>query len=243
MDSLQSHGPDEIKHLKKQMDMNFPNEFKDVVQPRDHMLDVGCGSGDLILMLPENVYYTGVDLKNTINPIYLTNPKVKVIESDFIGWESAEKFNFINLRSVLWTTNEPEALLRKAFSHGSPEFKFFIMEPDDTGIGFSNGLNKLGKLAENWRKHVTAQGKNPLIGSKLSKMLKSMEIPNFKVKEKILRRTGDNKPYLTEAAENLVEIYSKYPDSDALKEECLKQIKEICSRDWLEEKYVYAFRA
>lgn len=86
-------------------------------------------------------------------------------------------------------------------------------------------------------------GKNPFIGSSLKEILASLEVQNFKYKESILLRQGDEDlKILKEAAGNLVGIFSRYPNSEVLVNECRNQIEKANSQSWFKEKYCYAYK-
>lgn len=239
MDYPLGHGEDEVFRLKKQMELLFPSEFTTLIDPQERLLDVGCGSGDLISMLPQSVSYVGLDLKNMVRPVYLNLPNVRIIEADAYTWTPPHPFTFINMRLVLWSVKDPGTLLKK-YLH--PAVGFFLYEPDDRGLKFSAGLASLEELARHWRAHVMPAGKDPFIGGRLPELLSSSGIRDYTFKEKLFRREGSDLPLLRDAANNLCGIFSKYPGSDALKAECLMAIDGLGSQDWFEEKYCYTYK-
>lgn len=240
MDYPLGHDKDEVIRLKKQMVLLFPEEFVSLVRPNENFLDIGCGSGDIISLLPETVSYTGLDLKNIVRPVYLRQSHVKIVENDAFDWDFQPTFTFINFRLVLWSVSSPSALIEKYLVPKT--VRFFIYEPDDLGLKFSPGLASLGELAVNWRSHVVPSGKDPLIGSKLPRLLNESKISDFMFKEKIHRREGTSLDILKEAATNLCGIFSKYPGSESLKAKVLADIQQAKEYDWFEEKYCYAYR-
>jgi SAM-dependent methyltransferase len=232
----------EVERLKKQIKLLFPEEFISMIKSDERFLDIGCGSGDIISLLPTTVQYTGIDLKNAVRPVFLSMSNVRIIEGDIQSINLDSNYTFLNFRLVLWSVDFPALILKKTFSSFSHNVQFFIYEPDDSGLQFSPGLSQIDDLARNWRKHVIAKGKNPLIGGDLPKLLSAAGVDNFSFKSKVYLRDGHNITLLRETATNLVNIISKYPGSEKLSEESLKQIEVAGDNDWFEEKYCYAFR-
>ena len=121
--------------------------------------------------------------------------------------------------------------------------RFFIYEPDDSGLEFSKGLSKIDELAKNWRYSVISAGKNPSIGKILPELLTNAGVENFAFKSRIYSRSGKDLTLLKSAATNLVNIFSKFPGSEELRKKSLVQIENANENDWFNEKYCYAFRA
>ncbi len=232
----------EVDRLKKQFQLLYPEELIGLIKNNDHILDVGCGSGDLISILPDSIAYTGVDLKNVVRDVYKSRSNVNVIECDFLNWQSSARFSFINLRLILWSVSNPNDLLKKALSFSQGPLRFFIYEPDDRGLSFSDDLLCIDELASNWRAEIAKSGKNPFIGGDLREMLKANQVDDFEFKERIFLRDGKDPELLKHAARNLVGIFSKYPDSLKLQQKCLEQIEKTDGNSWFKEKYCYAFK-
>lgn len=236
------HDYEEVERLKKQFQLLYPQELSGLVRNSDHILDVGCGSGDLLSILPDVIQYTGVDLKDVVRDIYKLRSNINVIETDFLNWQTKEQFSFLNLRLILWSVSNPEKILAKALGLIQGPQRFFIYEPDDRGLDFSKDLSCIGDLARSWRNEVSKSGKDPFIGGKLRELLVSQKVDGFEFKEKVFFRTGSDLEVLKTAARNLVGIFSKYPNSESLTSLCLEKVNLVDETSWFKEKYCYAYK-
>ena len=227
---------EEINRLKKQFSLLYPSELSQVVKSEDLVLDVGCGAGDLLAFLPKGITYTGIDIKDVVRSSYRELPNINIIESDFLSWNAKQKFTFINLRLVLWSVSDPTIFLKKALGLCVEPLRFFSYEPDDRGLEFSHDLQCLSVLAKNWQTEVLRQGKDPFIGEKLQSLLSSANVTDFDFKESILlRQGGDDIQTLKDAANNLIGIFSKYPNSEVLAENCREHVKNVNDKSWFKE--------
>jgi SAM-dependent methyltransferase len=233
---------EEVERLKKQFQLLYPQELSGLIKNDDHVLDVGSGSGDLLSILPDSIQYTGIDLKDVVRDIYKSRSNVKVVETDFLNWQTKEHFSFVNLRLILWSVSNPDKVLAKALSLSQNPQRFFIYEPDDRGLEFSTDLSCIGDLARNWREEISKSGKDPFIGGKLCELLISQDVTKFEFKEKVFMRSGSQLDVLKKAARNLVGIFSKYPNSESLSALCNERIDQAGEASWYQEKYCYAYK-
>jgi SAM-dependent methyltransferase len=232
------HGNDEFLRLKDQMKLLFPEKLLSVIKENDRILDVGCGTADIISQIPASCHYTGIDLKSLVRETYTKLPNVKIKEVNAFEWEQEGEFDVVNFRLILWSVDKPRDLLKKYLYDNNRSSRFYIYEPDDKGLKFCARLSGLEELAHNWQKSVVSAGKNPFIGKEIPSLLSGLR-SDFNYEEKVSRR--EDLATLKVAAKNLSGIFSKYPDSKKLHDKVLEDIEGLVEGDWLEEKYCSIF--
>lgn len=103
------------------------------VNSNSSVLDVGCGNGRLLLGLPEDVDYIGIDFSTTLLEKATQNhPKACFIEADITkeeGWKDLPQFDFIFCIAVihhLATRHEQLFVLKQIKKHLKPGGKCLI---------------------------------------------------------------------------------------------------------------------
>lgn len=107
-----------------------------IPQPGLDILDLGCGTGSLMLLLGEQGHrLTGVDFA----PAMVERAQAKLIEAGFdfpvsIGdasnppIDSTQKFDVVLARHLLWALPDPEAALRHWLGFLRPEGRLVLIE-------------------------------------------------------------------------------------------------------------------
>ena len=103
------------------------------VSPHASILDVGCGNGRLLLGLPTEVDYTGLDFSTTLlEKAFENHPKARFLETDITqldGWKNLPLFDYIFCVAVihhLATRHEQIFLLKQIKEHLKPGGKCLI---------------------------------------------------------------------------------------------------------------------
>lgn len=153
--SLYCHNSPEDKRLLSQnkiLAKFTKNALNQIVAPTSNILDVGCASGDYIMMQLENTKYAklvGIDIDE--NQIDQANTKYKADNAEFIcadimNYSFSESFDIIILSSVLLHMDKPVELLKKLNSILNQDGYIFIQEEDD-GANINYPISEFYDLA------------------------------------------------------------------------------------------------
>jgi SAM-dependent methyltransferase len=107
--------------------------FLSLVKPDSSVLDVGCGNGRLLLGLPQNTRYTGLDIsQELLKETQKTYPNRKFIEADITqdsAWENLPTYDYIFSVAVfhhLPTKKDQLMVLKQIKKHLKPGGKVLI---------------------------------------------------------------------------------------------------------------------
>lgn len=107
--------------------------FLNEVKPNSTILDVGCGNGRLLLGLPKNIKYTGIDISNQLlSEAQKAHPNHKFIEADITHdqvWEQLPQYDYIYSIAVLHhlpTKKDQLFVLNQIKKHLKPHGKILI---------------------------------------------------------------------------------------------------------------------
>ncbi|HSV95105.1 MAG TPA: class I SAM-dependent methyltransferase [Spirochaetia bacterium] len=103
------------------------------VKPNSSVLDIGCGNGRLLLGLPQNINYTGIDIsQELLKEAQKAHPKQKFIETDIIKdqiWKHLPQYDYIFCVAVIHhlpTEKEQLFVLNQIKKHLKPKGKVLI---------------------------------------------------------------------------------------------------------------------
>ncbi len=176
-------------------------------------MDCGCGYGYLGLLLlphlPEGSTYTGIDFAEELISFgkmeYEGTPwNVQFIESDFLEYKSARKYDMIIEQAVLRHINNPEELLQKMVSHAKQgglvvsiecnrEFEcdgLYIDGADYFALCEHSGLTK------KWRTEFEKQGRDYAVAMRVPDMMRKIGLYDIEV------RMNDKVNYVTPEMED-----------------------------------------
>jgi 2-polyprenyl-3-methyl-5-hydroxy-6-metoxy-1,4-benzoquinol methylase len=107
--------------------------FLDKVKPKSSILDIGCGNGRLLLGLPQNIKYTGLDISQALlNAAKKAHPHHQFIQTDITSediWNKLPQFDYIFCIAVLHhlpTQKDQLFLLKQIKKHLKPQGKVLI---------------------------------------------------------------------------------------------------------------------
>jgi SAM-dependent methyltransferase len=107
--------------------------FLAAVAPSSTVLDVGCGNGRLLLGLPEQIEYTGLDFSTSLlKKAFENHPQVHFIEADITepdAWTDLPQFEYIFCIAVihhLANRREQLFLLKQIKKHLQPDGRYLL---------------------------------------------------------------------------------------------------------------------
>ncbi len=183
---------EEAKRLEKQGQFLAPltrRLFEDAgITVGMKVLEVGCGAGDVVLLLAEMVGPGGTIVGVDNNPAILETawqrvqaaglPNVSLVSGDILTIALDDDFDAVMGRLILVHTQDKVALLRKVSTHVRPGGLVVFQEPDHTNPVATEPRARLFEQAWNWWLEATRRaGLERQTGLKLYGMFLDAGLP------------------------------------------------------------------
>ena len=183
---------EEARRLEKQGQFLAPltrRLFEDAgIRPGMKLLEVGCGAGDVALLLAELVGPAGAVVGVDNNPAILETarqrvrvagfPQVSFINGDILTVALDDNFDAVVGRLILVHTQDKVALLRKVRTHVRPGGLVVFQEPDHTHPIATEPRARLFEQAWDWWVEATRRGRlERQMGLKLFGMFLDADLP------------------------------------------------------------------
>ena len=145
-------------------------------------LDVGCGGGDVTLMLARAAGATGRALGVDLDAVKLEMARreaqqlgvsnVEFERQDVVTWEPKELFDVAYARFLLTHLTDPKSLVTAIRRHVRPGGVFIVEDIDFRGHFAEPNCPALHRYVEFYSQSVQARGADPNIGPRLPGMLR-----------------------------------------------------------------------